>query len=94
MSNCRYCGSVQYGAWCFDAPSHMHEHDDDERHCVWCGSLQYGGGCAHSPVRENGMQIHRHGRGGPCTWCGSNEHGAGCPHSPSGSHEHGWLLDG
>ena len=76
MSECRYCGSRNYGSGCPHSPNRIHEHISDGDHCDFCGSSNYGRGCPHAP---NG--IHRHGHGHGCVWCGSRNYGSGCPHN-------------
>ena len=42
MSQCKYCGSKQYGA-CSKSPHKKHEHSGgNSDQCVWCGGKQYG----------------------------------------------------
>ena len=53
MSQCKYCGSKQYGA-CSKSPHKKHEHSGGSSdQCVWCGSKQPGGSCPFSPTKRH-----------------------------------------
>ena len=82
MSQCKYCGSKQYGA-CSKSPHKKHEHSGGSSdQCVWCGGKQYGSCYA-------GVEKHHkhHSNGINCVWCGSKQPGGSCPFSPIKRHE-------
>ncbi len=92
MSNCRYCGSGNYGRNCPYGPNntHYHNQEDNGEACLYCGTTYYGTNCAYSPEKKDSSDsfgIHKHGHGqDKCIYCGSYASGSGCAYSPSGHH--------